>query len=115
MSAFRCNFDSIDHMVISYPDWWTAAGARSAWNKHDHVFVEIAPGDMTVYRIGLIQSFEPDFVGLSFYSPYNRAAVVPTYGDPAYIASKLRFTDDELRYPGLTDILTTVLRVLRID
>lgn len=104
-------FDSIAEMVNDYPSWWNAAPSR-AWALYDHALIRLNPGDLTEYNISLVRAGR-DEVAIAFLSPYNRAAILPTFGDPGYLTDKLRFTADELAYPGLTDIVATIIGALQ--
>lgn len=104
-------FDSIDHMVNAYRSWWNGAPYRE-YRTYGAVLIRLTPGDLTEYNLSLVRTPDLNEVAIAFLSPYNRAAIVPTFADPGYLVDALRFTELELAYPGLTDIVSTVVHAL---
>lgn len=110
MSRYEVRFDSVEQMAEQFREWFKASGAGDdLWGGG--VMLSITPGDMTEYRIGL-QLPSLGLVGLSLYSPYQRAAIVPTGAVQDYLLDKLRIDERDRRYGGLLVILETVLGAL---
>lgn len=107
MTIFEFTYNNVDEFDDLFPQDSETAMAYLSLNGH--LMLDLSPGDMTRYRIGLQVERWPDLVGLTFYSPYNRAAIVPVYGDTPYVLDKLRINTADQRYLGLHTIVGRIL------
>lgn len=107
MTIYEFAYNSIEEFDELFPQDSDSAMAYLSLNGH--LMLDLSPGDMTRYRIGLQVERWPDLVGLAFYSPYNRAAIVPVYGESSYVLDKLRINTADQRYPGLHVIVSRIL------
>lgn len=84
----------------------------SGWDRFADtgaVLLRITPGDMTEYVIGVQSITFPNIIGLSLFSPYRRAGIVPIDAKGDYLLDKLQIDERDRRYPGLLTILETVV------
>lgn len=103
-------FANLDDMQREYLHWFNDE-VRPEWDAVGHARIALQPGDMTRYDILLVR-IATEQVAISFLEPYHRCGITVTWADPSYAVEQFRFTDDHLRYPGLTDIVATVIGAL---
>lgn len=114
MIQFDYRYVDIDQMAAQFRGEFRDApyAGYAHWEENGAVLIRLEPGDLTQYVIGLQSIRWPDLVGLSFFSPYQRAGIVPVDGQGDYLLSKLRFSTQERAYDGLAVICETVLGAL---